>query len=125
MIGFLFKRLLWMALTLWAVFTVSFFLMRSVPGGPFSEERKIDPYALEVFEARYNLDEPLPVQYWLELKRTVWHGDLGLSIRKVDYTVSEIIAEGLVCEYLKEVDERASDPTSKSPHEQPLLPEAD
>ncbi|MCH8045020.1 MAG: ABC transporter permease [Planctomycetes bacterium] len=84
-----------MALTLWVVFTVSFFLMRAVPGGPFSEERKIDPYALEVFEARYNLDEPLPVQYWLELKRTVWHGDLGLSIRKVDYTVAEIIAEGL------------------------------
>ena len=40
MIWFLFRRLLWMIGTLWVVFTVTFFLMHAVPGGPFSSERK-------------------------------------------------------------------------------------
>ena len=43
MIGFLARRLLWFALTLLAVITVSFFLMRSVRGGPFSNERSLHP----------------------------------------------------------------------------------
>ena len=37
----LLKRLAWMAATLWCVFTITFFLMRAVPGGPFSDERKL------------------------------------------------------------------------------------
>ncbi len=46
MIWFLWRRLLWMIGTLWAVFTVTFFLMHSVPGGPFSSERK-PPHGVE------------------------------------------------------------------------------
>ena len=47
MTGFILKRLLWMVLTLWVVFTVSFFLMRAVPGGPFDSERALDPQMAE------------------------------------------------------------------------------
>ena len=59
MIGFLLKRLGWMAITLWVDMTKSFFLMREVPGGPFDRERELDPQIKANLEARYHLDEPL------------------------------------------------------------------
>ncbi len=67
MIWFLMRRLLWMIATLWAVFTVSFFLMHAVPGGPFSSERKPPAGIQQAFDRRYNLDLPVAQQYLLEL----------------------------------------------------------
>lgn len=87
------KRLLWTVFTLWVVFTVTFVLMRSVPGGPFSGERSLDPDIERNFKARYNLDKPLHVQYLLELKNYL-RGDLGLSMKLRDFTIAEIIAQG-------------------------------
>ena len=60
---FLLKRLAWMALTLWIVYTVSFFLMRSVPGGPLDGERNLSPEIEANIRAHYNLDAPLHEQY--------------------------------------------------------------
>lgn len=94
MIGFMIRRLFWMAITLLVVFTVSFFLMRSVPGGPFDRERVLEPEIMKNIEKRYNLDKPLYQQYLLELGK-VLRGDLGFSYKINDYTVNEIIAEGL------------------------------
>jgi oligopeptide transport system permease protein len=94
MIGFLLKRLVWMALTLWVVFTVSFFLMRAVPGGPFDGERKLEPEIERNIKRRFHLDEPLPVQYLREL-RNLLRGDLGYSFKIADYSVNQIIAQGL------------------------------
>jgi oligopeptide transport system permease protein len=92
--SFLVKRLLWMVLTLWVVFTASFFLMRAVPGGPFDSERKLEPEIEANILRRYNLDQPPRVQYWRELKNVV-RGDLGYSYKLGDYTVNHVIAEGL------------------------------
>jgi oligopeptide transport system permease protein len=92
--GFLAKRLLWMVLTLWVVFTVSFFLMRAVPGGPFDSERKLEPEIEANMLRRFHLDEPLWQQYWREL----WNDarfDLGDSFKLGDYSVNQVIAEGL------------------------------
>lgn len=94
MIGFLLRRLLWMAITLWTVFTVSFLLMRSVPGGPLDRERTLDPQIEANIRARYHLDDPLWKQYLRELGKTAT-GDLGYSFRMSDFTVNEVIAEGL------------------------------
>jgi len=94
MIGFLLRRLLWMAITLWTVFTVSFLLMRSVPGGPLDRERTLDPQIEANIRARYHLDDPLWKQYLRELSKTAT-GDLGYSFRMSDFTVNEVIAEGL------------------------------
>jgi oligopeptide transport system permease protein len=94
LIAFLVKRLLWMALTLWVVFTVSFFLMRAVPGGPFDRERRLEPEIEANILRRYHLDESLPRQYWRELKN-VARGDLGYSYTLGDFTVNHVIAEGL------------------------------
>jgi oligopeptide transport system permease protein len=92
-IRFLLRRLALLALTLWAVFTVTFLLMRSVPGGPFSSERQPPPEIREAIAKRYRLDRPLAAQYADELSRLL-RGDLGLSFRLADYTVAEVIAEG-------------------------------
>ena len=94
MIAFMLRRFLWMLVTLWVVFTVSFFLMRSVPGGPFDRERILEPEIERNLLKRYNLDKPLWQQYLIELGN-VTRGDLGYSFKISDYTVNEIIAQGL------------------------------
>ncbi len=94
MIAFIAKRLLWIVITVWVVFTISFFLMHAVPGGPFDTERALSPEIRANIEHRYHLDEPLRVQYFSELKRDL-HGDLGYSFRMGDFSVNEIIAAGL------------------------------
>ncbi|MDA7977578.1 MAG: ABC transporter permease [Pirellulales bacterium] len=94
MVGFLCRRLLTAVLTLWAVFTISFFLMRAVPGGPFDHEQQVPEEIRQATADRYGLDQPLGVQYLRELARTVTL-DLGPSYRLADYTVNEVIVEGL------------------------------
>jgi len=94
MIAFLIRRLMWLVLTLWIVFTLSFILMRSVPGGPFSQERQLPPAVVEKWKERYNLDQPPLNQYWTQLRLAVT-GDLGYSMKLQDYTVNEVIAQGL------------------------------
>lgn len=83
-----------MVITIWVVFTVSFFLMHAVPGGPFDSERVLSPEIRANIEHRYHLDEPLGVQYWSEMKRDL-HGDFGYSFRMGDFSVNEIIAAGM------------------------------
>jgi len=63
MFAFLLRRLIWGALTLWVVVTVSFFLMRNVEGGPFDGERTLDPVIKANIERQYHLDWPLWKQY--------------------------------------------------------------
>ena len=93
MISFLVKRFLWMIVTLWVVFTVSFFLMRAVPGGPFDSERNLPPEIEANMMRRYHLDDPLWKQYWRQLSNTV-RGDLGDCFRR-DLPVDRYIREGL------------------------------
>ncbi len=115
MSGFLLRRLAWFALTLWAVVTVSFLLMRSVRGGPFSAERALHPAIERNLRARYHLDWPLWKQYLqyvgpLNLDERgprflggdgsrpaggVLVGDLGPSFKYRDFTVNDIIGQSL------------------------------
>jgi oligopeptide transport system permease protein len=94
-LSFLGRRLLWMIATLWLVYTVSFVLMRLAPGGPFSSERKVPPAIERQMEARYNLDGSYLEQYFDYLTGIVTRGDLGWSLRLEDYSVNEVIAQGL------------------------------
>ncbi len=93
MTAYILRRLVWMALTLWVVFTVSFFLMRAVPGGPLDRERQLEPEIEANLRERYHLDEPLWEQYVRELGN-VLRLDLGYSFRLADFHVNEIIAQG-------------------------------
>jgi oligopeptide transport system permease protein len=93
MLWYLVKRLIWMAGTLWVVFTLTWFLMRAVPGGPFDAEKNIPEEIKRNIEARYKLDQPLHVQYFDSL----WHIlrlDFGPSFKLLDYDVNEVIAQG-------------------------------
>ena len=88
-------RRLWAALvTLFVVITISFFLMRLAPGGPFSRERAFPPEVLKNIEAKYDLDKPLFVQYTLYLKRIIFEFDLGPSTRYADRSVNELVQSG-------------------------------
>ena len=93
MLLFFVKRLAWMALTLWTVFTISFFLMRAVPGGPFDRERALPADIQRNIDARFHLDQPLYRQYGRQLWKAICL-DLGPSYKLSDYTVNEVIAEG-------------------------------
>jgi ABC-type dipeptide/oligopeptide/nickel transport system permease component len=90
---FLVKRLGWMLLTIWVVYTASFFLMRAVPGGPFASEKKIAPAIKRNIEAKFKMDRPLHEQYFSHLWSTV-QLDLGPSYKLEDYSVNEVISQG-------------------------------
>jgi len=92
MTGYVIRRFLWMIPLLWAVATVTFFLMHAVEGGPFDREKELPANVLANLEKKYNLDEPLLVQYGLYLKGLV-QGDLGLSFEN-NREVTTIIREG-------------------------------
>jgi oligopeptide transport system permease protein len=87
------RRLLGAIPTLFAVVTVSFFMMRLAPGGPFDRERMLAPEIEANIQKAYNLDQPLIVQYGRYLGRAL-HGDLGPSFKYQDYSVTELIASG-------------------------------
>jgi oligopeptide transport system permease protein len=91
---FIIRRLIGLVFTLWIVFTVSFLLMLAVPGGPYSAERNLPPEIEANFKHRYRLDLPWYQQYAYDIGRDL-SGDLGMSSRLLDYSVNQVIAQGL------------------------------
>lgn len=94
MVRFLLTRLALALLTFWVIVTLVFFLLRLAPGGPFDGERRLPPEVEANLRAAYHLDEPLPQQYLRFLGMLV-QGDLGPSFRQKDFTVNELVADGL------------------------------
>jgi oligopeptide transport system permease protein len=112
---FLLRRLGWFVLTLFAVVTLAFGLMRGVRGGPFDSERPLPPAVERNLREAYHLDWPLWKQYLeytgpLELGPHgaralggdgtrvfggVLAGDFGPSFRYRDFTVNDILAQSL------------------------------
>jgi len=93
-IGFVLRRLLQAIPTLFAVVTVSFFLIRLAPGGPFDLERPLPPAAMANLARVYGLDQPLGVQY-LRYLGALLTGDFGPSFSFRDLTVGDLFARGL------------------------------
>jgi oligopeptide transport system permease protein len=91
---FVVRRLLGMVPTLWVIVTITFFLIRLAPGGPFQSEREIPAEAKAALSAKYGLDQPLHVQYGRYLKN-VAHFDFGPSYKFPSRSVREIIAGAL------------------------------
>ena len=94
MLNYTLRRLLTIIPTLFVIITLTFFLMRVAPGGPFDEERPLAPAVLENIRASYGLDKPLIEQYWGYLGNLV-QGDLGPSFVYRDKRVHEVLGEGL------------------------------
>lgn len=89
LLSYLVQWFLWGVLTLWAVFTVSFFLMHAVPGSPFASERSLPPAIERQLRQKHHLDAPLHEQYASDLWRIVSTGDLGWSTKLEDYSVGD------------------------------------
>lgn len=94
MIRYFASRLAWGLPTLFVILTVTFFLIRIAPGGPFDEEQTLPAQIKRNLDAAYGLDQPLWVQYGRYL-RGVAHGDFGPSFKYKDFTVTELISQGL------------------------------
>jgi oligopeptide transport system permease protein len=88
------RRLAALIPTLLIIITLSFAIIRLAPGGPFDQEQPLSPAVRANLERLYGLDQPLPVQY-LRYLRGLAHGDFGPSFRQRDFTVSELIGQGL------------------------------
>ncbi len=93
LLWFLLKRTLWLFITLWVIYTFSFFLMRAVPGGPFASEKNVPEEIKRNIEAKFKLDRPLYEQYFTMMGSYLM-GDFLPSYSLRDYTVDEVIAEG-------------------------------
>ena len=94
MLRFVLRRLLQTIPVLFIIITATFFMVRFVPGGPFTAEKAIPPEILKNIEAHYGLDQPLWRQYLTYLGQVV-RGDLGPSFKYANRTVNEIIAAKL------------------------------
>lgn len=94
MANYLLQRLVSAILVLWVVITLTFILMHSIPGGPFTSERKAPKVILENLNARYHLDDPLYKQYWDYLKNLA-RFDLGPSLVYEGRTVNDLIKDGM------------------------------
>ncbi|HTQ30525.1 MAG TPA: ABC transporter permease subunit [Opitutaceae bacterium] len=94
MLRFIARRILETIPVLFIIVTVTFFMIRFVPGGPFTAEKAVTPEILRNLEAHYGLDQPLWRQY-LNYLGSLLHGDLGPSFKYPNRTVNEIIAETL------------------------------
>jgi oligopeptide transport system permease protein len=79
---------------IFVVATITFFLLRTLPGGPFDTEKKLPPQIKKNIEAKYRLNEPVWTQYTSYLNNLV-HVDFGPSYKYIDRSVNEIIAETL------------------------------
>ena len=87
---FIISRLLQAVPTLWVIATITFFMTRFAPGGPFDAERSIPEEIKVKLQSHFGLDQPLFKQYLLYLKNLL-QGDLGPSFKYPEWDVSELI----------------------------------
>ncbi|PKK40378.1 Oligopeptide transport system permease protein OppB [Clostridiaceae bacterium JG1575] len=90
MTKYILKRLLMSLLTVWIIITLVFFLMRLMPGSPFTSERFVPPQVLENMKAQFGLDKSWGEQYLIYMKGLL-QGNMGPMLKKPGYQVSEYI----------------------------------
>ena len=94
MLSYALRRIAVAVPTLFVIVTLSFALERLAPGGPFDQEQTLTPAVRANLDRLYGLDRPLPVQY-LRYLGALARGDFGPSLSQRDFTVSELISQGL------------------------------
>ena len=94
MLGIFFRRLLIAVPVILMVTTITFFLIRLAPGGPFDADKVVPPEVLKNLNATYNLDAPVLIQY-KDYMINLAQGDFGPSFRYPGRSVTEMIFTGL------------------------------
>ena len=92
MVVYVFKRILEAVFVLWVVASLTFLMLRFLPGGPFDQEKQLPPEIKANIEAKYGLNKPFLEQYTTYIGRAVT-GDLGESYKYLGRPVSTMIAE--------------------------------
>jgi oligopeptide transport system permease protein len=92
MFTFIFKRILQAIPVLFIVATLTFFMIRLAPGGPFSAEKDVSPEILANINKHYGLDKPVLQQY-LDYMISLFKGNLGPSYKYSNRSVNDIIAQ--------------------------------
>lgn len=93
MVKFIVKRLFFMLVALFIIATITFFMMHAIPGGPFTSDRNLPPAVEASLRAKYNLDDPLIVQYFNYMKGLI-RLDFGPSFKYEGMQVNDLIASG-------------------------------
>ncbi len=92
---YILKRIFLAILTVWIVITITFFVTRAVPGGPFLGEKALSAEAEAALNAKYGLDKPVFEQYTTYLSDIIFRFDFGPSLKDRGRDVIDIIAEGM------------------------------
>jgi oligopeptide transport system permease protein len=93
-IAYIGRRFLWIIPVLFTVSIITFFLMHSVPGGPWDRDKRLPQATQDRLNAKYGLDQPIYIQYITWAGKFI-QGDLGPSYRYTDRTVNEIVGDGI------------------------------
>ncbi|WP_277586078.1 oligopeptide ABC transporter permease [Psychrobacillus antarcticus] len=94
MAKFITRRVIYMFITFFLIATATFFLMKALPGSPISSASKLSPTQLAIVEAKYGLDQPIPVQY-AKYMLNLAQGDLGNSFQFKNASVTDLIIDRL------------------------------
>ena len=89
---YILKRILIAIVTVWVVITITFFVMRLVPGGPFIGEKAASAEVRAQLEAKYGLDKPVMEQYTTYLKGIVTQFDFGPSLKQTGRQVIDVLS---------------------------------
>ncbi|HET6614372.1 MAG TPA: ABC transporter permease [Dehalococcoidia bacterium] len=92
MLAYTVRRILWIIPVLWAIATLTFFMMKAIPGGPFVQDKTRPESAERAIQAKYGFDQPI----WEQYGRYMWnllHFDLGISFFSGNRDVVDIIRE--------------------------------
>src|SRR6202166_2242274 len=93
MLRYFLTRLAGAVPTLFVIVTITFFLIRAAPGGPFDQEQTLPPEIMANLQSAYGLDQPIWAQYGRYLG-AVAHGDFGPSFKYKDFSVTQLIGQG-------------------------------
>ncbi|MEM7383622.1 MAG: ABC transporter permease [Verrucomicrobiota bacterium] len=94
MVRFIISRILQAVVVIFAIITITFFMGKAVPGGPFANERQTTPHIEEALNAYYGLDQPTIVQFGRYLSGFI-RGDLGPSFKYEGRSINEILGDSL------------------------------
>ena len=91
---YILKRLVVSVITIFLIATITFIMMRAIPGGPFTREKPVPDEILRQLEAKYNLDAPLYEQY-IDYMIGLFTFNMGPSFSKIGVDVNELILGGI------------------------------
>jgi oligopeptide transport system permease protein len=92
MVKYFLQRIFYMLVTLFIIASLTFFLMKLIPGTPFASAHKLSPQQLAIMLEKYGLDKPVPVQYFQYMTNLV-KGDLGISFQFNNTPVTDLIMD--------------------------------